>query len=156
MKITTDSIKYYFKIKELLTCDFDVNWTPEWIYCEMTSVPIEGHSWTLLVRNGSENFKLIYRSSKPSQQNEMNNLGVFNFDTIKINEKVVHISHNDISEIEHLLESNLTVNKTNRIILDGNDNELTDFENQNNYSWKLDEEISSNLKELVQTIKRIN
>jgi len=88
-----------------LTSEFGVDWTPLWNYCEMTSMLIEGHSWTLLMKNGLENRKLIYRNWKRAEQNEKNDLGIFSLDNIRINEEELFTSLNKIFEIQDLLES---------------------------------------------------
>lgn len=153
LKITTDSIKYHSKVNKLLTSGFDVSWTPLWNYCEMTSLLIEGHSWTFLIRDGLENRKLIYRSWKCS---EKNNFGIFNLDNIRINEEELSISLNRIFEIQNRLKADLSINKFKGIILDGMDYELTDFKIKRRYEWKLDQEMNSNMKELIKIITAHN
>ena len=152
MNLTTDSIKYYSEINRLLTSEFGVNWTPLWNYCEMTAMLIEGHSWTFLIKNGLENRKLIYRNWKSSEQNSKNDLGVFCLEDIKVDEKELSISLNEIFEINNLLKSDLTINRTKKIVLDGVRYELTDFKTRCKYQWKLEEEINSNLKQLIEKI----
>jgi len=156
LKLTTDSIKYHSKIKRLLTSEFDVDWTPLWNYCEMTSMLIEGHSWTFLMKNGLDNRKLIYRNWKRAEQNEKNDFGIFSLDNIRINEEEQSISLNKIFEIQNLLKSDLIISKSEGIVLDGVDYELTDFKTERKYEWKLDTELNSNLKILIEKITKKN
>jgi hypothetical protein len=156
LKFTTDYIKYHLEIKKRLTSEFDAEWTPLWNYCELTSMLIEGHSWTLLMKNGLANRKFIYRKWNQSEQNEKNDLGIFSLDKIKINEKELSISLNRIFEIQNLLDSDLTLNKAKGIVLDGVIFKLTDFKTKRKYNWKLDEEMNSNLKQLTEIITEKN
>ncbi|GAB1858689.1 hypothetical protein MHTCC0001_35290 [Flavobacteriaceae bacterium MHTCC 0001] len=146
MNLTTDSLKYYFEINKRLISEFDTDWIPLWNYCEMTSMLIEGHSWTFLIKDGLENRKLIYRNWKNSEQNSKNDLGVFSLEDIKIVEKELSISLNEVFEIQNILKSDLTINRTKRIVLDGVRYELTDFKTERKYEWKLDEEMNSNCR----------
>lgn len=132
MILTTDSLKYYFEINKRLTSDLDADRIPLWNYCEMTSMLIEGQSWTFLIKGGLENRKLIYRNWKNSEQNSKNDLGIFSLNDIKIVEKELSISLNELFEIQNLLKSDLTINRTKKIILDGVRYELTDFKTEQN------------------------
>ncbi len=152
MNLTTDSLKYYFEINKRLTSEFDTDWIPLWNYCEMTSMLTEGHSWTFLIKGGLENRKLIYRNWKNSEQNSKYKLGIFSLKDIKIDEKELSISLNELFEIQNLLKSDLTTNRTKKIILDGVRHELTDFKTERKYEWKLNEEMNSNLKQLIEKI----
>jgi len=156
LKLTTDSIKYHSEIKRLLTSEFDADWTPLWNYCEMTSMLIEGHSWTLLMKNGLENRKLIYRNWKRDEQSEKNDFGIFSLDNIRVNENEQSISLNKIFEIQNLLKSDLIITKSEGIVLDGVDYELTDFKTEQKYEWKLDTDMNSNLKILIEKITKKN
>ncbi len=152
MNLTTDSLKYYFEINKRLISEFDAEWTPLWNYCEMTSMLIEGHSWTFLIKGGLENRKLIYRNWKNSEQNSKNDLGIFSLEDIKIVEKEMSISLNEIFEIQNILKSDLTIKRTKKIVLDGVRYELIDFKSERKYKWKLDEEMNSNMKQLIEKI----
>jgi hypothetical protein len=152
LNLTTDSLKYYFEINKRLASEFDSDWTPLWNYCEMTSMLIEGQSWTFLIKGGLENRKLIYRNWQNSQQNSKNDLRIFSLEDIKINEKELSISLNEIFEIQNLLKSDLTINRTKKNILYGVRYELADFKTERKYEWKLEEEMNSNMKQLIEKI----
>ncbi len=152
MKLTTDSIKYHSEIKRLLTSEYDADWTPLWNYCEMTSMLIEGHSFSFLMKGGLAKRKFIYRKWNYSEQDKKNDLGIFSLENIKISEEELSISLNELFEIQNLLSSNIEINRTDKIVLDGIDFELTDFKTDRKYVWKLDEEIDTNIKRLVEII----
>mgnify|MGYP000392124620 CR=1 FL=1 len=127
MKLTTDSIKYHSEIKRLLTSEFDVEWTLLLNYCEMTSMLIKGRSWTFLMKDKLAKQKLIYREWIHNEQGEKNDLRIYSLGNIKIAEKELFVPLNDVYEIQNILNSNIKINATESIVLDGINYELTDF-----------------------------
>jgi hypothetical protein len=156
LKLTTDSIKYHSEIKRLLSSEFDAEWTPLWNYCEITSMLIKGHSWTFLMKGGLEKRKLLYREWNREEQVEKNDFGFYSLENIKITEKEMSISLNEIFEIQNILKSDLEINITENIVLDGIDYELTDFKTDRKHIWKLEEEINNDLKRFVDIITNKN
>ncbi|WP_452231366.1 hypothetical protein [Lacinutrix sp. MEBiC02595] len=156
MKLTTDSIQYHSEIKRLLTSEFDDEWTPLWNYCEMTSMLITGHSWTFLMKNGLATRKLIYREWNRAELGQKNDFGIYSLENIKIKEKELSVSLNEIYEIQNILKLGLEISETQKIVLDGTEYELTDFKTSRKYNWKIEEEIDNNLKKIIEIITNKN
>ena len=153
MRLTTDSSKYHSEIKKLLTSNYDDEWTPLWSYCEMTSMLIEGYSFTFLAKDGLRKRKFLYRRWSYAEQDEKNDLGIFNLEGVKISEEEDYFSLHEVYEIQNILEAGLKITKTDKIVLDGIDFEMTDFRTNQTYTWKLEEETGVGGKRIVEIMR---
>lgn len=152
--ITTDSIKFHQEIKRRLTTDFDSEWTPLWIYSEMTSMLIYGFSFSLLINQGIQTHKLFYRNWNNENLNR-NQFGIFNLGLIKIDEEEILVSLSKISEIQELIKREIVVTEEKGIVLDGYQKEFIHYKSEKKLNWNLDERVNSNLALLIRKIKKL-
>jgi hypothetical protein len=81
-------------------------------------------------------------------------LGIYNLDNVKLDERKLSISDKDLFIIRDLIHSDLDVKETQAIILDGVDFELrVTRENKTDiYQWRTEEQISDKTKNLIKKL----
>lgn len=103
---------------------------------------VDATSPFLLVRQWNQNLADSYQ------------LGIYNLDNVKFDERKLSMSDKDLSIIRELIDSDIDVKETQVIILDGVDFELkVASENRTDiYHWRSEEQISSKTKALIKKL----
>ena len=154
-RFTTDPNKYQSEIRRLLTKDFDSDWKPLWNYFEMTQLLSYGYSITFLVKENISSHKLLFRNWRNNLKFETE-IGIFNLDKIIIDEIEFNIKLNDIYEIQELIKGDISILKTQFIILDGYFKEFNDYKSEQKIKWNIDEQMNEHLAKLIFKIRQIN
>lgn len=155
LELTTDSEKYFARIKEHLTERFDADWSPEWNYCEMTQLLHYAYSLTFLRQKGSANSKVLYKNWIIDIKAE-HRLGIYNLDSIRTHEEEIHLPISKSLEILEMLKNkSISTLKLEGIVLDGYFNQLTNFKQNKKLNWNLDEEMNDSLSLLIQEIRKL-
>ena len=85
---------------------------------------------------------------------DSSHLGIYNLDNLKIEEEKMNISDEDILSIRAITKTGMWVKDLSEIILDGVDFELrvTRPAKVETYHWRIEEQISVEMKELVRKL----
>jgi hypothetical protein len=96
----------------------------------------------LLVRQWNQDLRDSYR------------LGIYNLNNVKIEEKKLSVTDEDLFTIRDLIHAGIEVKESEAIILDGVDFKLriTGPKTTGNYHWRTREQISNNTMDLIEKL----